>query len=187
MRTWRRLIDKRVDQGFGLGIGGNAQDLPARGKLAFAVNGAVHVCVSDNVVADGTWHHGAATFDGENLRLYVDGLPQKQVVAFKSEIATNDDDLTIGMNRSNPTDQEKDKSLGGLIDEVMIFDRALSADEIKAMVVAVDPLAGKQKFTKQQVTSRLRQLKLLYEEGLITEDFYEQKSRNVKRPSKVWP
>lgn len=35
--------------------------------------------------------------------------------------------------------------------------------------------AAKPKFTKQQVASRLRQLKLLYEEGLLTDDFYADK------------
>jgi len=34
---------------------------------------------------------------------------------------------------------------------------------------------NKSKFTKQQVAGRLRQLKLLYEEGLITDDFYDEK------------
>jgi hypothetical protein len=32
--------------------------------------------------------------------------------------------------------------------------------------------AAKPKFTKQQIAGRLRQLKLLYEEGLLTDDFY---------------
>jgi hypothetical protein len=35
--------------------------------------------------------------------------------------------------------------------------------------------AAKPKFTKQQVASRLRQLKLLYEEGLLTDEFYCEK------------
>ena len=30
-------------------------------------------------------------------------------------------------------------------------------------------------FTKQQVASRLRQLKILFEDGLITDDFYHEK------------
>ena len=33
----------------------------------------------------------------------------------------------------------------------------------------------KPKFTKQQVAGRLRQLKLLFEEGLLTDDFYDEK------------
>lgn len=35
--------------------------------------------------------------------------------------------------------------------------------------------ANKPKFTKQQIAGRLRQLKLLYEEGLITDEFYDLK------------
>lgn len=37
------------------------------------------------------------------------------------------------------------------------------------------PLAKKPMFTKQQVAGRLRQLKLLYEEGLLTDEFYDDK------------
>ena len=33
----------------------------------------------------------------------------------------------------------------------------------------------KPKFTKQQITGRLRELKLLFEDGLLTDDFYDQK------------
>ena len=37
---------------------------------------------------------------------------------------------------------------------------------------SLDPATGKPKFTKQQVAGRLRQLKLLFEEGLLTDEFY---------------
>ncbi len=37
------------------------------------------------------------------------------------------------------------------------------------------PVAEKPKFTKQQVAARLRQLKWLFEEGLLTDDFYNEK------------
>jgi hypothetical protein len=36
-------------------------------------------------------------------------------------------------------------------------------------------VSEKPKFTKQQIAGRLRELKLLYEDGLLTADFYEQK------------
>ena len=35
--------------------------------------------------------------------------------------------------------------------------------------------AARPKFTKQQIAGRLRQLKVLFEEGLLTEDFYCEK------------
>ena len=52
---------------------------------------------------------------------------------------------------------------------------APSAAEKKPPAASVDPAAGKPKFTKQQVAGRLRQLKLLFEDGLLTDDFYDQK------------
>ncbi len=48
-----------------------------------------------------------------------------------------------------------------------------SKREIAASETATN--TAKPKFTKQQVAGRLRQLKLLFEEGLLTDDFYEQK------------
>ena len=36
-------------------------------------------------------------------------------------------------------------------------------------------MPAKPKFTKQQVAARLRQLKVLYEEGMLTDEFYEEK------------
>ncbi len=171
---WRRILERRAGQGYAMGIGGGAMGQESRGKLAFSASGG-KPCLSDSVVADGAWHHGAVTFDGENLRMYVDGQPQKQVIPCRAEIAAIADDLTIGMNRSRPSPREKGQSFDGMIDELMIFNRVLSAEEIKAMVSAVDPRAVKPKFTKQQVAGRLRQLRLLFEEGLLTEDFYARK------------
>jgi hypothetical protein len=53
--------------------------------------------------------------------------------------------------------------------------RLPSAPENNATVTATDSVAGKPKFTKQQIAGRLRELKLLFEDGLLTDDFYDQK------------
>jgi hypothetical protein len=53
--------------------------------------------------------------------------------------------------------------------------RPLATPETNAAVVATNAVPGKPKFTKQQVAGRLRELKLLFEEELLTDDFYEQK------------
>ena len=47
--------------------------------------------------------------------------------------------------------------------------------EPKPVVASADSTANKPKFTKQQVAGRLRQLKVLFEEGLLTDDFYDAK------------
>ena len=49
-------------------------------------------------------------------------------------------------------------------------------------VAATGSTAAKPKFTKQQIVGRLRQLKLLYEEGLFTDDFYDAKVAECEVP-----
>jgi hypothetical protein len=47
--------------------------------------------------------------------------------------------------------------------------------EVNTEVASTNAPARKPQFTKQQVAGRLRQLKLLYEDGLLTDDFYDEK------------
>jgi hypothetical protein len=53
--------------------------------------------------------------------------------------------------------------------------RPLTEVEPKPAAASADSAANKPKFTKQQVSGLLRQLKRLYEEDLLTDDFYDQK------------
>ncbi len=168
----RRILNRGTDGAFSLAIGGDPKDPGAQGKLAVWLNNRT-LCLSDNSVADGLWHNGVATFDGKEVRLYVDGQAQKQVAPCGPADVPGKGDLTIGAAKPGAPPQQGGGSIDGVIDEIMVFGRALSPEEIKAMVLAIDPAPGKPKFTKQQVAGRLRQLKLLYEEGLLTEEFYE--------------
>jgi hypothetical protein len=49
--------------------------------------------------------------------------------------------------------------------------------QIAGVVAPVTPTAApaKPKFSKQQIAGRVRQLRLLYEEGLLTDSFYDAK------------
>jgi hypothetical protein len=49
------------------------------------------------------------------------------------------------------------------------------APETNATIAASSSAGAKPKFTKQQIAGRLRELKLLYEDGLLTDGFYDQK------------
>lgn len=175
----RRILNRGQEGAFSLSVGGDPADANAQGKLTVRINGR-QVAQSDNAVADGQWHSAAATFDGKELRLYVDGQLQKQVVPCAADAVPGSGDLTLGMAKAGAPPQAGGQSLDGVIDEVMVFNRALSADEVKAAVLAVDPNPGKPKFTKSQVAGRLRQLKLLYEEGLLTDEFYAEKVKECE-------
>jgi hypothetical protein len=75
-----------------------------------------------------TWTHLAGTFDGSNLCLYVNGI-LKVAKAGASLGQTNAAQLLIGGSADCPP-------FAGLIDEVSIYNRALSASEIFAIYEA---------------------------------------------------
>lgn len=51
----------------------------------------------------------------------------------------------------------------------------VATDSNSTVAATAPPAPAKPKFTKQQIAGRLRQLKLLYEEGLLTDGFYSAK------------
>ena len=70
------------------------------------------------------WSHLAATFNGTNLRLYVNGIEVSSTPRF-GQIGTSTGALTIG------GDALYGQHFAGRIDEVRIFNTALSASEIQ--------------------------------------------------------
>ncbi|KKN77137.1 hypothetical protein LCGC14_0363330 [marine sediment metagenome] len=87
--------------------------------------------VSDNVVNDNLWHHGVATIDwtADLVLLYVDGVQQTEqdsLSAFTQDNTRNNDPIKIGEVASDPT-------LNISFDEVMIWNRSLSAQEIQQL------------------------------------------------------
>lgn len=75
------------------------------------------------------FHHYAATYDGSQFCLYQDGI-QEVCVAASGNV--NDNDLNFKI-AGRPNFPDPARHYGGLIDEVEIFDRALSAAEIQAI------------------------------------------------------
>jgi hypothetical protein len=70
------------------------------------------------------WHHVAGVYDGANINLYLDGLLDS-TVATTSPIGVNAANVLIG---ENP--EAAGRNWDGLIDDVRIYSRALSAAEI---------------------------------------------------------
>jgi hypothetical protein len=78
-------------------------------------------------VNDGQWHHAAGVYDGEKLYLYVDGELDVSSQA-EGTINTNDFPVYIGENA-----EQTGRFWNGLIDDVRIYNYALSVNEIKAL------------------------------------------------------
>jgi hypothetical protein len=80
-----------------------------------------------SIITDDTWHHIAGTFDGNELRVYVDGNLEAIKIT-TGTIATNTRAVNIGASWGGGTWQRFFK---GLVDEVAIYNRALSPEEIQ--------------------------------------------------------
>lgn len=76
----------------------------------------------------GAWQHIAGTFDGTDIRIYIDGSLEATVSAIGQTIAANALDLAIGA--------EHDGTLGlnGAIDQAHIYNIALDATAIQAVI-----------------------------------------------------
>ncbi len=93
-------------------------------------------------VNDGEWHHVVAMKDADEVKIYVDGKEDGAADAVDATYGENDQPLVFMVHYS--------RWIKGLMDEVGIFNRALSEDEINLImngglsqaVLAVQP-AGK--------------------------------------------
>ncbi len=75
-----------------------------------------------------TWMHVAATYDGQDIKVYVNGVLETTLSVQGLVIANNSNDLSIGAQDDglNPFD--------GVVDQVHIYNSALSASEIQNLV-----------------------------------------------------
>ena len=118
-----------VDDGT-LGSNGHDRNLYlSGGNLCARVWADETICTSGVNYADGNWHHVAHTFGGAvgGQRLYVDGAQKAS-----GSKAASDFDWQTGVNVGFSSDATN-PYFNGLIDDLRIYDRALSADEIEAL------------------------------------------------------
>jgi hypothetical protein len=129
---WRRIFDKDFAKGFALSNGGDYEPWYQQGQLVWEA-GRNSVESGQRRIDDGLWHHVAATYDGTVQLLYLDGQICSKQRSWQGRVRANNYDLTIGENRSNRAVNDTETSFNGMMDDVMMFDRALSADEVQVL------------------------------------------------------
>jgi len=76
-------------------------------------------------VVDKKWHFITGTWDGKTIIVYIDA-EESRTLPCKGTLGTNNDPLFIGCRGGGQ------RWVNGFIDEIKIYNRALSVDEIKA-------------------------------------------------------
>jgi uncharacterized delta-60 repeat protein len=90
--------------------------------------------VSTATVTPGVWNHVALTYDGQTVRFFINGQAAGQVEDHLNAYPLNI--ATIGGNTTTTHNENSQDSFSGEIDELSLYNRALSAQEIQSIFQA---------------------------------------------------
>ncbi len=91
---------------------------------------------ASNVVNDGIWHHAALSYDGANLKLYLDGAVVANIPEGAGGVFYSQESQVLNIGYST---DGTDRWFNGSIDEVRIYDRALTEAELLQVYEAERP------------------------------------------------
>jgi len=93
-------------------------------------NSSLKKVVGDAAINDGEWHHLVGVRDANFLRLYVDGVAMTPTDITGFGDVDDTEGLTFGATNNGEGGRGNGQWFDGLIDEVRIYNRALSAEEV---------------------------------------------------------
>jgi len=107
--------------------------------LKFAIYpGTANVTTTGVTLNDGNWHHILVTYDGTNVKIYVDGSLNNSSTNGTGATGTNTQITTIGAS-----EQGTQRYWNGNIDEVAIWSRALELTDVQRIYNATANNPGK--------------------------------------------
>ncbi len=86
--------------------------------------------ISESIISDGQWHHIGFVWDGSYRILYADGIEVANDTAAQNPLKSATGGLYIGAGKN----LDEGTFFSGLIDDVRIYDLALTAEQIEALV-----------------------------------------------------
>ncbi|MDQ3099205.1 MAG: DUF2341 domain-containing protein [bacterium] len=90
-------------------------------EFNLGINSTEYDVVSNSTLDDGTWHHVVGTYDGSVMKMYIDGVLQTDTVSIAGTITYNSSDISLGSNAN------------GTLDDMRIYNRALSGSEVATL------------------------------------------------------
>ena len=103
--------------------------------VGFSVAGTWPALTGASLVIDGAWHHVAGTYEeASGFKLYFDGVLDSEA-GTQGPLPANTGAILIGNNTNF------NRAAQGIIDEVGLFNKALTEDEIKMVMIEI-PTGG---------------------------------------------
>lgn len=93
------------------------------------------VTTNPSTLKIGTWHHIVGTYDKNFIKIYVDGVEKKSVVA-SGDLSHTAEPICIGHDYCGSIKTETNRYFGGAMDEIMVYKRALSGQEVTQLLTA---------------------------------------------------
>ncbi len=137
------IISKKQSGAYSLEVSGWENRFPEKLSSEPRISGTYHPVQSPDPLPLNRWVHTAVTYDGNLLRLYVDG----EMVTegnWPGKIDTNTAKVYVGIESDGNQPDATHGRFKGIIDEVIMANRAFSGDEIEQYMsgaTAVDPEA----------------------------------------------
>ncbi|MCP4455854.1 MAG: hypothetical protein GY809_30720, partial [Planctomycetes bacterium] len=153
-KTWETILSKG-DNSYRFGTNNSGgPHFGMNGPSGGWFNGAV-------TIDDGEWHHAACTYDGAYAAIYIDG--ELDTDADKTGAFGGDDvhPFYIGENA-----QATGRMLGGTVDDVQLYNRALTLDEVISIMSGLgDPSAAKNPTPEVEAVDVLRDTVVSWDPG----------------------
>lgn len=106
----------------------------ARPYLSLSINNTQRTLDSNFVPEVDTWYHVAGTYDGDKLRIYVDGVLKNTSPSYPGNVSGLQLDNRFIGRWSSPGFH-----WSGLVDQVRVYNRALSGSEVGMLAVGGEP------------------------------------------------
>ena len=104
-------------------------------RFAFSASkfyyGSTDIRTDDNSAPAGDWYHVAAVYDNKDMKIYLNGTLQRSgTFTYDTGSTTPDKNLAIGVRSY---DSAMTAYFDGLIDDVWVYNKALSEDEVEQL------------------------------------------------------
>ncbi len=108
----------------------NVENNYANSEIIYTNGSLLGAVTSTHILTDDLWHHVAVTYDGNFIKIYFDGNLDNQI-NYTSGMQINNEPLLIGWDQN--TYINPNRRFTGIIDDIRIYNRALSNEEIQLL------------------------------------------------------